>query len=714
MCRWPGSAPGRSARTGFDETFTRYGGEDTEFGWRAQVRGALLVPERDAFGWQQGRWATGREGKEREVALQAEKLARLIAEPGFRPPASGRRFAVPRHVVTLDAKGDAVERMIEAARTLLGDPADDVGLCIEVVPGRGADPVRERLGQELADDPRVRIVPAGGALEAFPASPLHIVFRRGPSPAPAVLARVWAEAAHVRGACTLWRFLRWLGTGARWKLGQGRGWAAAARGDCAARADPPLGAAIAVLGPRARAVFAASSRVGHAPDGPAPDAALADSAEQAAGVRSPVVLLDDAAALAVPAFDPALDNPVGWVRDVEPRAAALGPPVRLPPGACTRRAVTPDDRRALLHCHHLEDVAAFHPDALRRAGTLARVAARGVPVRLADRDPTLAPLLGAELHGLMTRDARDADADAREALSIAMRRAALRSHSLGARARQLCEAAGVQPPPGPRVSVLLATCRPGLLAGAVANVARQRYPRLELVLALHGPGFEAGAVENALRGFAQPVKRLRLDGERTLGAVLDAAAGAADGPLLAKMDDDDLYGPEHLWDLVLAHEYSGAALVGKFASTVYLARCNRTIRQRRVPGETWTRSISGGTMLLARADLERAGGCRPIRRHVDRALIEDVVRAGGTVYRTHDAGYLLVRHGNRHTWQRDDAEFLRGAESVHPGWQPALAGLGNLPPPVPAAGGAAPDRPCGNGEVPSMAPPAGAGPRNGL
>ena len=269
-------------------------------------------------------------------------------------------------------------------------------------------------------------------------------------------------------------------------------------------------------------------------------------------------------------------------------------------------------------------------------------------------------------------------------------------------------------PLGPGVSILLATCRPRLLAGAVANVARQRYPRLELVLALHGPGFEAGAVEHALRGFAQPVKLLRLDGERTLGAVLDAAAAAADGSLLAKMDDDDLYGPEHLWDLVLAHEYSGAALVGKFPATVYLARCNRTIRQRRVPGETWSRSITGGTMLLARADLERAGGWRPIRRHVDRALIEDVVRAGGTVYRTHDAGYLLVRHGNRHTWQREDAEFLRGAESVHPGWQPALAGLGNLTPPVPGAGGAAPDRPCGNGEAPSMAPPAGAGPRNGL
>ena len=286
----------------------------------------------------------------------------------------------------------------------------------------------------------------------------------------------------------------------------------------------------------------------------------------------------------------------------------------------------------------------------------------------------------------MSQDVRAADADTREALSIAMRRAAHRRHSLGARARQVCEAARVEPPPWPRVSVLLATRRPAMLADAIANVARQRYPRLELVLACHGPGFEAGVVAQALRGFEPPVTLLRLEGDRTLGAVLAAATAAAAGPLLAKMDDDDVYGPEHLWDLVLAHDYSRAALVGKFPATVYLARSDRTLRQRRVPGETWSQAITGGTMLLARADLERAGGWRPMRRHVDRALVEDVLRVGGTVYRTHAAGYLLVRHAEGHTWQRDDADFLSGAASVHPGWQPTLAGLGHLPPPIRGTG----------------------------
>ena len=189
-------------------------------------------------------------------------------------------------------------------------------------------------------------------------------------------------------------------------------------------------------------------------------------------------------------------------------------------------------------------------------------------------------------------------------------------------------------------------------------------------------------------GLAHPVKVVRLGESHALGSVLNAATAQASGTLLAKMDDDDVYGAEHLWDLVLAHEYSGAALVGKFPATVYLSRPDRTVRRRRVRSETWSRSITGGAMLIARSDLDRAGGWRRVRRHEDEALIDDVLRVGGGVYRTHDAGYVLVRHGEQHTWETDDADFLAQAEAVYPGWHPALAGIEDAPPPPgPADGG---------------------------
>ena len=750
---------------GSDESFTRYGGEDTEFGYRVQTRGGLLVPVRDAFAWHQGRWAENRERKERDKDLQGAKLANLIADSGFRHVSPGRTFAVPRHVVTVEAGDAPADRVLEVVEALLADPAGDLVVRIETPPGRDHKDLAW-FEEHFRPDPRVRIAPERPALDEFPASPLHVtvpaaaMLRHGlvhalsialgagvtatallkdgsrvsiarawalhrarrPGRPPAgfgdalrigrramrpwkrrgvrvAAARVWAEARHVRGLRTGWRFLKWLAGALRWQLRHARNSLPAPPAPATperAHEDPALGAGIAVLGERARAVFRASSRVTHRLDGRHVDVVLADTPAEAAEAVSldvPVVVLSEAHALSVPAFDPAVHNPMDWVREVEHRVVALGPRHLLPPGVDAHRVVTAADRNALLHCHHLEDVRAFHAGAVERAGTLARLAAGGVPIHLADRDPALEELLGAELHELMIAGIDNAGSAARESLSIRMRRAALRNHSLRARARQVCEAALADPPEVPRVSVLLATRRPGLLPAAMANVARQRYPRLELVLALHGPGFEPAAVERAVAGLAHPVKVVRLDESHALGSVLNAATAQASGPLLAKMDDDDVYGAEHVWDLVLAHEYSGAALVGKFPATVYLPRPDRTVRRRRVRSETWSRSISGGAMLIARAELDRAGGWRRVRRHVDQALIDDVLRAGGGVYRTHDAGYVLVRHGEQHTWETDDADFLAQAEAVHPGWHPALAGIGDAPQPLrpePAGEGRAP------------------------
>ena len=350
-------------------------------------------------------------------------------------------------------------------------------------------------------------------------------------------------------------------------------------------AEYPLGVEIAALGARSRALFAASRRVARTTAGQHIDLVVADTAAEAAGAPAPAVVLAEAPPmLSTPAFDPRADNPIGWRRDVGKDAVgALGPLDRLPPGSGADRVVRRDDRAALREIHRLEDVAAFHADAATRAGTLARLAAAGVVVRLADGDRRLAPHLGAELFELMTREARGLDMDAREALSVRMRRAALREHSLASRARQAAEQVLADPPRPPLVSVLLPTRRPELLERALAAVRRQTYPRLELVLGLHGEGF--GEVAPDAAGPSAPVTALRLDAALPLGSVLNAATQAARGTLLAKMDDDDLYGPDHIWDLVLAHEYSQAPLVGKGADFVYLAASDRTIRRHNSGGE---------------------------------------------------------------------------------------------------------------------------------
>ena len=372
-----------------------------------------------------------------------------------------------------------------------------------------------------------------------------------------------------------------------------------------------------------------------------------------------------------PAFDlrgyNPIGRPIGWRR-----SAGAGP---AGPGAA--RAVP---RRNPRRIHHPEDVQAF--DAEARAGELARLAASGVAVRLEDGDQRLRPLLGDELFRLMAADVRGLDAAARELLGVRMQRAALREHSSWARTRRM---GGER---FPLVSVLLATRRPRFLQWALAGVARQTWPEVELLLALHGEGFVEA--ERQAAELPHPAKVLRAPAGEPLGAVLNAATAASSGTLLAKMDDDDVYGADHLWDLVLAREYSGAQLVGKWLEFVYLAASDRTIRWRNGGSERYqTTPPAGGTLLISRDDLDRAGGWRNLAGGVDGALTEDVLRARGRVYRTHGAGFMLVRHGRRHTWDNEEASdgrLLARADDVWPGFQPGRAGIEALAMSHPALG----------------------------
>ncbi len=269
-------------------------------------------------------------------------------------------------------------------------------------------------------------------------------------------------------------------------------------------------------------------------------------------------------------------------------------------------------------------------------------------------------LVGADLYGLMTTDMRSIDVWARELLSVQMRRAALRDHSLRA-----CRP--------PLVSILVATRRPRFLSWILDAVARQTYPNLELVLALHGGSFVD--VERRIAKLQIPVKTIQVSACEPLGAVLNAATTAASGIFLAKMDDDDLYGNDHIWDIVLAHEYSKAPLVGKWSEFVYLAASDQTIHRSRGSNEDYQGNLTGGALLISRRALDWVGGWRRTQRSVDSALIGDFVQTCQSIYRTHGLGYMMVRHGDRHTYNVSDYQFLVEADRICRGWKPEMAGI---------------------------------------
>ena len=310
---------------------------------------------------------------------------------------------------------------------------------------------------------------------------------------------------------------------------------------------------------------------------------------------------------------------------------------------------------------------------LRSAAMLLELTASGVVVVV--DDPTgserwLGARLAALVAGVDTE--RLKDPTYRESVSVAQRRATHVDHALPARLRQIRVAAGLPVMPTPTVSVVAATNRPAMLDRIIANVALQDHPNVELVLALHGDGFpDTDPV--APDGLALTV--LRFGDDAVFGHVLGGASAAASGEWVTKMDDDDWYGVEHVSDLVLAAGYSGADLVGKGSEFVYLEGSGVTIRRGLGAGEASSRTLSGGTLLVRSSVLRDIDGWRGLPRSVDVALIDDVVSAGGTLWRTHPFGYLLRRTTGQHTWNVDESYFERQAEQRWEGLALNVAGV---------------------------------------
>lgn len=283
-------------------------------------------------------------------------------------------------------------------------------------------------------------------------------------------------------------------------------------------------------------------------------------------------------------------------------------------------------------------------DAADEAGeVLHRAVARGTFVSgdLADGVAAALPEgLAAHITAPAGGRAGDLEWDAR---AVAQRRAALRPllHRL------------------PGVSLVLVSRRADLVVPMVERLGRLEYPGLEIVVGLHGvpepEGLAAAAGERTL-----VVREFPAD--QVFGSVVDDAFALASGELVSKVDDDDWFGDHHVLDLVLAHAYSGATLVGKSTTVVYLEAIDTTVR--RLYGgvrESFTHRVAGSTFLMSREDLGAVGGWPHVPRAVDTHLITAIRAASGTIYQPHDIGYLYVRNADTsgHTWATGADHFLR-------------------------------------------------------
>jgi hypothetical protein len=302
---------------------------------------------------------------------------------------------------------------------------------------------------------------------------------------------------------------------------------------------------------------------------------------------------------------------------------------------------------------------ALLPDAepVETAALLVQVAMTGAIVHAPTLPEQVAGLIDPDLRDLLTAPMAAADALAMEARSVRQRRAAMRGHATAFALPRLTATSFPELSRPPSVTAILATRRPEMLPAVLRAITAQTYPELEIILCLHGVDLpdESRAI---LSECGRPFEIVHVPAATSFGEALGIATRRARGTLVTKFDDDDTYSTEHIWDLVLARHYSGATLVGKGSEFVYLETLGVTVRRSSGVPEADGELVAGGTMLIAKGDLESVGGWRPVPRSVDYGLLERLRREGAVIYRTHPLGYIYHRRATGHTWDPGQQYFL--------------------------------------------------------
>lgn len=218
----------------------------------------------------------------------------------------------------------------------------------------------------------------------------------------------------------------------------------------------------------------------------------------------------------------------------------------------------------------------------------------------------------------------------------------LNKHSCRARLDRIaCDLGLATKAPARKVACLLVTMRPWLLDSCIRRFGRDTYPDKELIVVLHGDG----ATDRQLMALSETdahVQIHRMSKARSLGACLNFAAQQTDAPFWAKIDDDDIYGPGYLSDMMLYQGIADSSLVAKPPAFIYMEDQDE-LRWHPMRGtRSWIHYPSSGTEAAAGI----AGGTLLGKTSVLREVPFSELRRGGSdsefVRRARDSGHHLL------------------------------------------------------------------------
>ena len=213
----------------------------------------------------------------------------------------------------------------------------------------------------------------------------------------------------------------------------------------------------------------------------------------------------------------------------------------------------------------------------------------------------------------------------------------------------------------PTVSALVPTIRPHLVENVFRTLAAQQDVEVELVLLAHGVQLEPERIRELSAAHGVKVTLLAAGPDVPLGECLNRCVQAASGDVVAKMDDDDHYGPHYLSDQLYALEYSGADVVGKQGHYMHLRSSGAVVLRFGHREHRYTDFVMGPT-IVTRRELALELPFPALGLGEDTGFLRQAAAAGKRIYSADRFNYFQVREASGHTWQVDDATLLASGD----------------------------------------------------
>lgn len=210
------------------------------------------------------------------------------------------------------------------------------------------------------------------------------------------------------------------------------------------------------------------------------------------------------------------------------------------------------------------------------------------------------------------------------------------------------------------ISLILSSKRPYMLTQILKLLKKQSFRKYELMISLHG--MSDGDVEKSkqlINKFSSEsgiyCKVWQFSSAVIISEILNIMIINCKFEFIAKIDDDDIYGENHLLDLVVFSVYSNADFIGKSPMFIY-DEDTTTLYFDNSQYRYFDRSdeISGSSMIFKKSEVLNLGGVPLCVKNPDYVLRQLFKYNQKNIFRIYGFNHVIYRsnlESHKHTWE---------------------------------------------------------------